>query len=93
MQIHTEQFSFEGKDYEVRALLGGTEMIAQAFQNGQPVSPRCTCDWETVWDFQTQQGREVVKILVGWAREFVEDKTLEKWHRVTAEMQKDSNVI
>ena len=90
-QIQVECFTFEEKNYEVRVYPHGNEIIAQAFLDNRPVSPRCTCDWETAWDFKSQHGQEAVKILVEWARDFVRNKTWEKYQQAMAELKKYSN--
>ena len=88
--IYIEKFPFEGKEYEVKVFLGGSEITVQAFHGKDPVSPICSCGWEKIWDYKAVHGQNVIKILVSWAREFVEDKSLEKYQQAMAELRKYS---
>jgi len=67
--MQTEQFSHEGKDYEVRVISDGQSVYVKVFSSGKPVNGyRYEATLETVHDAATVTGLDAVKHLIELAK-------------------------
>lgn len=67
--MHTETFTYNSKEYEVRVISDGLSVFIRVFHNGKPANAlRYEATLETVHDAATVSGLDIVQSLLNTAK-------------------------
>jgi hypothetical protein len=70
--MHTETFTHNNKEYEVRVITDGLSVFVRVFQDGKPANAlRYEATLDAVHDAATVSGLDIVKSLIGTAKSVI----------------------